>query len=90
MSEVIYYELNDVEAKIYRYVESHGRPKRQFVVNALAHKEVYGSCHDFMNADLHHLYLAARKKYERNFKSLVKGKLIKCVNRRMSTYSVAE
>lgn len=80
---VIYYNLSTIEAKIYNEVAKSGieGASRKSVCADLASSEIYGSYHDFEDASLAKFFEIAKGKYERNFKQLVKAKVLECVKR---------
>lgn len=88
----IFKKLTPIEASIYHAVKACGDcgANKKYIVMLCAEKSVYGSCHDYHDASRIKFFKASMPKFERNFKSLVKSKVLVCVNRRNSIYKVNE
>lgn len=86
----IFKQLSPIEAKIYHAVKECGEcgANKHAIVLQLAEYSVYGSCHDFQDSSLMKIVKASMPKFERNFNSLVKSKVLVCVNKRNSIYKV--
>jgi len=85
-----YFEATPLQASILEAVSTCGDcgAVKDAIVCQLAEKSVYGSCHDYQDNSLAKFVKASMPKYERNFKTLVKAKILVCVNRRNSVYKV--
>lgn len=88
----IFKKLSPIEARIYEAVKNCGEcgANKKAIVLQLAEASVYGSCHDYQDPSLAKFIKPSMPKFERNFKSLVKSKVIVCVNKRNSIYKVNE
>lgn len=80
---VIYYEMNNVDAKLYKLIAGNGHHgmNPRWACKRCAEKEVYQTPNDHCNMTMVNLMLAAIPKYKRAFDRLKKAGILKCVKR---------